>query len=179
MSGHPPTLYPCPSAQTPGTPTPPPSPRWRGPHPNVHSAPHSGLLSPVAAAIPTPGLVPSHPNLPPSSCSPRPFRALPFFPSNPNSKAHAPAPNPSRAGPPHARSRPSRLRAGPHRSVRMSGNGLHQARHSPRRSRAERARESRRRGRRVSRSLQALSGAAAILLCCARCRGAARREGGA
>lgn len=107
--------------------------------PRIHLAhllppPLGGGTPSSSAPHPTPDLLISHPNLPPSSSSPRPFRALPSFPSNPNSPAHAPAPNPS-----HARFRPSRFRPSPHRSVWMPENGLHQG-HSPRRSRAERAR---------------------------------------
>ena len=99
-------------------PLPPPlggrTPPFSALHPSVHTSPHSSppaQLSPhppppappAPPAPPTADLT-SQPNLPPSSSSPRPFRALPSFPSNPNSQAYAPAVNPSRAW-----SRPSSL----------------------------------------------------------------------
>lgn len=137
-------------------------------HPNVHTFRHSSPLPLNAPA--TPPLTATFSSKPPSFIFfPTPVPGPPLLPIQSQIPAHAPAPNPSRAGP----GLPA-FAAGPRRSVRMLENAFDQPWHSPPRSRGERARRRRLGWRRAPRSLQVPSSAAAILLCCTGCCGAAR-----
>lgn len=132
--------------------------------------PHLPTLWSFIPKPPPRDLLTSYPNLPPSSSSrPTPVPGPPLLPIQSQFPGTRPRPESIprwvQAFPPSP--------LVPTRSAWRPENGLDQAWHSPRRSGAEQARRTRPGGGAGS-SLQAPSGAAAILLCCAGCRGAVR-----